>query len=294
MLLQNLDYLIYTKATNGSDNNFNLDNGVDNVIGSADDVRGDDVNLNYFKTVDNNPFTTQASNTYDSSTYSRVTANLPGADLFSANPDRDVATGFGVPNTEAAMQQGSFFGELQHTLGADDVAGLRFGMAGLDEVQGNADDYTLVLNYVGLDATADIVIDFDNAQTGFAVSQSGGSFLPGGHIRITTNRIFFNTGFNWFFTTVLSDGNDLYNPTSGISIFPNPANNFVTINNRNSLIIETVNVYDLNGRLLVTKSMNQNVISTNIEMDISAFESGIYLFEIKSNQGDIVQRIIKN
>jgi len=47
----------YTKATNGSNNEFDLNSGADGIIGSADDLRGDDVNLNYFRKSNNDPFT---------------------------------------------------------------------------------------------------------------------------------------------------------------------------------------------------------------------------------------------
>ena len=45
------------------------------------------------------------------------------------------------------------------------------------------------------------MLDFDNAQTGFAVSSSGGSFL-GGHVVVTSTAIYFNTGASWFFNDV--------------------------------------------------------------------------------------------
>jgi hypothetical protein len=193
----------YTKATDGANNVFDLNDGADNVRGSADDIRGDDVNLNYFRTSNNNPFT--IASTVDSTTYSRDTANLPGSDTFSTNPDRSVATLLGVPNTEAAMQQGSFFDEDQRALGHDDVAGIRYASSGLDEIAGTADDYILMLTYAGLTTSANIIIDFDNTQTGFAVSQSGGAFIGASdHVRITTNEIFFNTGFSWFFNDTLA------------------------------------------------------------------------------------------
>ena len=193
--------LNYTKSTNGVDNVFGLDPGVDGIIGSEDDVRGDDVNLNYFKIADNNPFT--ISGTVDATTYSRDIADLPSGN-YSTNADRSVGQALGFVNTEAAMQQGTFFNEQQQTLSADDVAGLRYAMAGLDEIAGTADDYILELAYIGLTASADIVIDFDDDETGFAVSQSGGSLLSNDHIAITGNNIFFNTGtgFNWYFNTI--------------------------------------------------------------------------------------------
>lgn len=191
----------YTKATDGADNIFNLNNGIDAVIGSADDVRGDDGNLHWFRISNNDPFT--IAGTVDATTYSRDPADLPAGDQFATNADRTVGSNvLGVVNTEAVMQQGSFFDEAQRTLGHDDVAGIRFAMAGIDEVEGTADDYTINLIYAGLDATADIVIDFDNSKTGFAMSQSSGGFFTvfPNHWVIFANKIYFNTGFTWYFS----------------------------------------------------------------------------------------------
>lgn len=190
----------YTKATNGVDNIFNLGIGVDLTRGSEDDVRGDDICLHYFRMSNNSPFT--ISGTVDNTTYSRDIADLPSGHLYATNADRTVSGLLGEGSTEAVMQQGAQYNEAQRTLTADDVAGIRYAAAGLDEIAGTADDYTLVLTYAGLDATANIVIDFDDSQTGFAVSQSGGSFINSDHVRITSNSIFFNTGYSWFFNTV--------------------------------------------------------------------------------------------
>jgi hypothetical protein len=197
----------YTKATEGTNNAFDLNPGADGIIGSADDIRGDDVNLNYFRRVDNDPFATNLG-VVDSTTYSRDIADLPIGDTFSANSDRAVAAALGYSNTESVMQQGTFFGEVQRDLTADDVAGILYSQAGLDELAGTNDDYTFTLEFLGLDAAADIVIDFDNSETGFAVSSSRGSFLSSNHLAITSSSIFFNTGFNWYFNDTLNTGVD--------------------------------------------------------------------------------------
>ena len=188
----------YTKATDGADNTFNINPGTDGIIGSADDIRGDDQNLNYFRIADNNPVATNLG-VVDSTTYSRDLADLPGGDTYSANADRAVAAALGFVNTEAVMQQGTFSGETQRTLGADDVAGMFYAEAGLDEIAGTADDYIVTLNFLGLTGAADIVIDFDNSQASFAASISSGGFISADHVAITTTAIFFNTGANWFF-----------------------------------------------------------------------------------------------
>ncbi len=198
----------YTHSTTGVNNIFNLNPGADGVIGSADDLRGDDVNLTYFDKATNDPFAVGNVNNpnaiIDSTTYSRDVADLPLGDSFAANGDRNVAEqlGYGTDTTEAVMQQGTFNGEAQREFGAQDVAHLRYGMSGLDELQGTADDYTFNLTFNGLTTAADIVIDFDDSETGFAVSQNSGLFLSGDHLAISSTSIFFNTGvgrFNWHF-----------------------------------------------------------------------------------------------
>lgn len=197
----------YANATDGADNTFNFGAGADGVIGTRDDVRGDDVNLNYFRTdgVDaNNPFT--IAGVVDSTTYSRDLGDLPGVDLFSGVASVQNATQFAaVPNnTEAALNQGTANNQAQRTLGHDDVAGILYANSGLDSLAGTGDDYQLVLTYAGITNAADILIDFDNS-TGFAVSQSSGAFLSANDIAITSNQILFNDTFNWFYNQVSNE-----------------------------------------------------------------------------------------
>ena len=191
----------YTKATDGTNNHFDINAGVDGIIGSHDDNRGDDVNLHWYRKSINNPFT--ITGTVDSSTYARDLASLPAGHSFAANADRTVAGSMGYPDTEAVMQQGTFFDEAQRSLTHDDVATLRYAASGRNELAGDSDDYTINLEYGGIsNSNCDINLNFDNSQTGFAVCQVGGTFLSGSdHIRITSANIFFNTSFNWFFNT---------------------------------------------------------------------------------------------
>ena len=200
----------YTRATDGVDNMFNLNDGADNVIGSSDDIRGDDVNLHWFRTSNNNPFT--IAGTVDGTTYSRDTANLPSGHTFATNADRTVSTLLGVSNTEAVMQQGTNFDEAQRTLTHDDVATLRIGMAGLDETEGTSDDYTLNLTFAGQTTSANIVLNFDN-NSGLASSSSNGFSISADHVRIGTTSIRFSNLFTWFF-------NDVSNGACTFSVSP--------------------------------------------------------------------------
>ena len=191
-----------TKSTDGPDG-FDTNSGADATYGSSDDPRGNDVNLHWFRKSNNDPFTIDT--TVDSSTYSRDLADLPVGHNFAANGDRSVASLLGAGATEAVMQQGTFSDEDQRRLTHDDVATIEYAMSGLDETSGNSDDYALNLTYAGLTNSCDIVIDFDNAETGFAVCQTGGSFIgTSGHVRITSAEIYFNTGFSWYFNPTLT------------------------------------------------------------------------------------------
>jgi hypothetical protein len=191
----------YTKATDGANNQLDINPGADGIIGSHDDSRGDDVNLHWYRKSNNNPFTIDA--TVDSSSYARALSDLPVGHSFAANADRTLASSMGFANTEAVMQQLTFTDEAQRTLGHDDVATLLYAASGRNELAGDGDDYTINLEYGGIsNIDCDVNLKFDNTQTGFAVCQAGGSSPPGSdHVSITSANIFFNTDFNWFFNT---------------------------------------------------------------------------------------------
>jgi len=164
----------YGHATTGLNGTYDLDPGIDGIKGSWDDQRGDDENANYFFKDTNNPFEIVAKRTYDSTTYSRDAGDqtnngdLPSGHSYATSPDRAVAAAMGYANTEAVMQVGAVKGEAQRSLTADDVAGIRYAMSGIDELAGTADDYAIDLQFVGHTVSADIVIDFDNGVTPFA------------------------------------------------------------------------------------------------------------------------------
>lgn len=196
----------YTITTDGSNNTYAFGAGVDSIIGSSDDSRGDDINLHWFNKNINNPFV--ASPPYDSSNYSRLTGDLPVGHSFVANADRLVGVALGFPSSEAVMQQGTFTDEDQRSLSVDDVVSIRIAMSGLDEIEGTADDYTINLNYFGVSnsSACDINIKHDTTYGGLAVCELGGAFV-GPHTVITSANIRIGTGFSWFFNTV--DNSDI-------------------------------------------------------------------------------------
>lgn len=181
----------FTMATKGPNGKFDADESSDGLRGSADDERGDDINAVYFKKSDNNPFTLPESDIIDSTTYSRKLEDLPSGSKSPNVASREVANDiFSLPNSEAMIVGGGSLipGQIRRGLGADDVAGIRYAMSGVDEIQGTSDDYTLKINYVGLSDSSDMIIRFDRPD-GFAAAYVGAKPLSGNHRTMGKNRI---------------------------------------------------------------------------------------------------------
>lgn len=89
--------------------------------------------------------------------------------------------------------------------------------------------------------------------------------------------------------TVTTLGISEYDFSSAISISPNPAINTISISNTSGAIISSVEIVDLNGRLI------REVSTANIStINVSDLSAGLYLMNIKSDQGITTKKIIKN
>jgi hypothetical protein len=195
----------HTRSLPGMDLAYDLDDGADNIIGSGDDLRDDDVNLHWFFVGSNNPFDLTAEP--DGSTFSRNLIDLPMADNYPANGDRTVSTIFGLPVSEAVMQQGLIVAEEQRSLSADDVATLQFARTGIDRISGNADDYSVNLNFIldGDDPDCDLFVEFDDIKTSLAACETLPlSTIDAENAQITTANIYFNSlnlsMASWYFS----------------------------------------------------------------------------------------------
>lgn len=76
---------------------------------------------------------------------------------------------------------------------------------------------------------------------------------------------------------------------SRISIFPNPASDYLTIDMKTQSI-NSFQVYDITGRLIKTNNTNFSYTHT---LDISDFSKGIYLLRINSNSSIINYKFYK-
>lgn len=78
--------------------------------------------------------------------------------------------------------------------------------------------------------------------------------------------------------------------SSKFNIFPNPANDIIKITNQENIEITEIIIYDLSGRIMQENKFNNE---KDIQVDVSNLNSGIYLFQIKTNVGTSLIRVVK-
>lgn len=88
-------------------------------------------------------------------------------------------------------------------------------------------------------------------------------------------------------TTFGTLNNTVVHLDESISIFPNPSNGNVNINSKFN--IKTIELYDIQGRILETviENSNESII------DVSTRQNGIYFLKITTDEGSKVEKIIK-
>ena len=74
---------------------------------------------------------------------------------------------------------------------------------------------------------------------------------------------------------------------SSVKVYPNPTNSVININCNTA--IKSIELYDIQGRLLVTSLESSN----NVIFDISSKQNGIYFLKITSESGSKVEKIVK-
>jgi hypothetical protein len=77
------------------------------------------------------------------------------------------------------------------------------------------------------------------------------------------------------------------NSFQGISIYPIPVNDLLSIDNKSNTEIISISVYDVLGRHVLTKKDNVS------EIDVSHLNSGLLFVEIETDQGVITKKVVK-
>jgi hypothetical protein len=74
---------------------------------------------------------------------------------------------------------------------------------------------------------------------------------------------------------------------ANIAVYPNPAHDVVNIKANSA--IKSIQLFDVEGRVLQTRLANENVVN----IDISTHSNGIYFLKITSEKGIKIEKIIK-
>ena len=110
-------------------------------------------------------------------------------------------------------------------------------------------------------------------------------------IVITATDTYGNTATCTFILDLTVLGNQDNELNNVIALYPNPANNQVTISNSSDVKLETAMIYDFNGKLVLQINL-QNMQSKKV-IDVASFSTGVYMVYITGEQSSVVKRLIK-
>lgn len=106
----------------------------------------------------------------------------------------------------------------------------------------------------------------------------------------TSNIIFDNYVSRAVATSNLLSVEDFIPKTQAVSIYPNPTSNLLNINTNGAANIDAVQIVDLNGRQIMTKSFD-NV--SDAQINVGELSSGMYLINISSGDQTITKKFLK-
>jgi hypothetical protein len=87
----------------------------------------------------------------------------------------------------------------------------------------------------------------------------------------------------------ITNGIEQYSGSNSINIFPNPANDIITIENSFFSNDQTIYVYNIQGQLLIQQPLRQ----IKSDIDISGFANGMYFIRVSSGDGNAVKKFVK-
>jgi hypothetical protein len=86
-------------------------------------------------------------------------------------------------------------------------------------------------------------------------------------------------------------GNQDYELSNAIALYPSPAREHVTLSNSSSIQLKTATIYDLKGKLV--SQINLQDMQSEQVINVSSFTTGVYMVHITGEQSSVVKRMIK-
>ncbi|WP_284652570.1 T9SS type A sorting domain-containing protein [Flavobacterium terrisoli] len=150
---------------------------------------------------------------------------------------------------------------------------------------------------------------FNNALTLTGATQAGADISVSGNVYVQQTRTFtaptagtyyvimnnaspaVTTNTNMFLDTVAITSvlaNDQF-LASSFNVYPNPANNFVTISNTTDALVNGAEIVDMNGRVVKSQKV-ANVSETQI--NVSDLANGVYMMNISTDRGSLTKKLV--
>ena len=86
-------------------------------------------------------------------------------------------------------------------------------------------------------------------------------------------------------------GNQDYELSNAIALYPSPAKEHVTLSNSSSIQLKTATIYDLKGKLV--SQINLQDMQSEKVINVSSYATGVYMVHIAGEQSSVVKRMIK-
>ena len=86
-------------------------------------------------------------------------------------------------------------------------------------------------------------------------------------------------------------GNQDYELSNAIALYPSPAREHVTLSNSSSIKLKTATIYDLKGKLV--SQINLQDMQSEKVINVSSYATGVYMVHIAGEQSSVVKRMIK-
>jgi len=165
----------------------------------------------------------------------------------------------------------------------------------MDEIDVVGNNYYVVPDFIA-DGDVSAIDNCDGAILNISQSPPAGTLLQEGEHNITfiTEDQYENTSVCITTLNIEIDlkVSNIDSSLKSISLYPNPADNFVRIENPQHIQLEEITVYDLNGKKVMTLNL-ESYVDNNV-INVSKLQAAQYFVIIKSiNNEVIVKQLIK-
>lgn len=107
--------------------------------------------------------------------------------------------------------------------------------------------------------------------------------------KVWQNKDYGQMGGLWKLVDPKPDGVETLLANKNINVYPNPVTNFLTIETKDSEVLERITVIDLSGRVILDNTYNDS----KAVLSLSDLKSGLYLLKISTDKGSYGHKLIK-